>query len=287
MTLKYSLTFEALGTAWSIETATPLNPSLQSEVLQFLEEFEKIYSRFRSDSFVRRAAEVGGTSDMPDGLRELLSNYSALYDLSEGAINPCVGRSLEAIGYDGTYRLEPASIPKVAPDYRTAVTTKGDTITIAQDTLLDIGAIGKGYAVDRVADMISAHHDIYVVDGSGDMRIATHEEQTIGLEDPRDSSRVIGSIRMKTGALCASSTNRRAWGSGLHHIIDARTGLPVETDIIATWAIAPKAITADALTTALFFVEPPIVIPYTPNFLYAIMRRDGSISHNMKQGVFF
>ena len=53
-------------------------------------------------------------------------------------------------------------------------------------------------------------------------------------------------------ALCASATNRRAWGDGLHHVLDARTGQPVRT-IAATWAVAPTAMRADALATALFF----------------------------------
>ena len=53
-------------------------------------------------------------------------------------------------------------------------------------------------------------------------------------------------------ALCASATNRRAWGDGLHHVLDARTGLPVRT-VAATWAVAPTAMHADAIATALFF----------------------------------
>ncbi|MGO2519668.1 MAG: FAD:protein FMN transferase [Microbacterium sp.] len=48
------------------------------------------------------------------------------------------------------------------------------------------------------------------------------------------------------------SINRRAWGEGLHHVLDARTGAPVRT-WAATWAIAPSAMHADAVATALFF----------------------------------
>ena len=42
----------------------------------------------------------------------------------------------------------------------------------------------------------------------------------------------------------SSATNRRAWGNGLHHVIDATTGLPTR-NVIATWAIAETALEAD------------------------------------------
>ena len=56
--------------------------------------------------------------------------------------------------------------------------------------------------------------------------------------------------------MAASATTRRAWGDGLHHVLDARTGLPVRT-IAATWAVAPDAMTADATAAALFFEGGP------------------------------
>ena len=70
--------------------------------------------------------------------------------------------------------------------------------------------------------------------------------QRIGLEHPYDSRRAIGVIEVTDAALCASATNRRAWGDGLHHVLDARTGEPVRT-IAATWAVAPTAMVADAI----------------------------------------
>jgi ApbE family protein len=58
------------------------------------------------------------------------------------------------------------------------------------------------------------------------------------------------------GWFCASAVNRRAWGDGLHHILDARTGTPVR-DVLATWVIADNATLADGIATALFLTDPP------------------------------
>ena len=53
--------------------------------------------------------------------------------------------------------------------------------------------------------------------------------------------------------------NRRTWtasdGRRLHHVLDGRTGKPVDT-VAATWALAGTAMLADALATALFLVPP-------------------------------
>ena len=90
-----------------------------------------------------------------------------------------------------------------------------------------------------------------VVDAGGDMRVRG-DAVRVGLEHPYDATRAIGVVELQDAALCASAVNRRAWGDGLHHVLDARTGAPVRT-WAATWAIAPDAMRADAVATALFF----------------------------------
>ncbi len=76
----------------------------------------------------------------------------------------------------------------------------------------------------------------------------------VALEHPADPTKAIGVVNLGDGAICASASNRRAWGDGLHHVIDATTGLPTST-VIATWAIAPTALVADGVATALFFAD--------------------------------
>ena len=76
----------------------------------------------------------------------------------------------------------------------------------------------------------------------------------VGLEHPYDPARAIGIVSLGAGALCASAANRRAWGDGLHHVLDGTTGAPVRT-VVASWAMAASAMVADALATALFFVD--------------------------------
>ena len=78
----------------------------------------------------------------------------------------------------------------------------------------------------------------------------------VGLEHPRDPSKAVGVVELHDGALAASASNRRAWGAGLHHVLDAVTGEPTN-DVIATWALADTAMLADGAATALFFDPSP------------------------------
>jgi thiamine biosynthesis lipoprotein len=123
-------------------------------------------------------------------------------------------------------------------------------MSLASAALIDIGALGKGRLVDLVATAVDDVEGALVVDAGGDM--AVRGETRVGLEHPFDSTKAIGIATVRDQALCASATNRRAWGDGLHHVLDARTGIPVRT-WAATWAFAPDAMHADAVATALFF----------------------------------
>ena len=94
----------------------------------------------------------------------------------------------------------------------------------------------------------------HFIDASGDLLNPGPEPVDVGLEHPYDPARAIGIVSLGAGALCASAANRRAWGDGLHHVLDGTTGAPVRT-VVASWAMAATAMMADALATALFFVD--------------------------------
>ena len=65
-----------------------------------------------------------------------------------------------------------------------------------------------------------------------------------------------------------------AWGDGLHHVLDGRTGLPVR-EVAATWVLASSALVADGLATALFLAE-PAALAERYAFRYVRMFTDGT-----------
>lgn len=256
---KHSYAFEAIGTQFEIITPNnTLTADLKTKIHAAIEMFDRSFSRFRADSLVRTMARQPGTYELPGGSEKLFELYESLYILTKGRVSPLIGNSLEAIGYDSNYSLRPKA-PVAALEYQSTVKRQGRLLRMKQPALLDIGAAGKGFLIDHIGELLAAHGiSSFIVDGSGDILHKGKQAETIGLEDPLHLGRVIGELSLHNKALCASAINRRTWGDGLHHIVDAKTGVPTN-DVIATWVLADNAMTADGLATALFFVEPEVL----------------------------
>lgn len=261
--------FEAIGTAWQIDTASPLSPETRDAITARIESFDAAWSRFRDDSLVSQIARSAGTWELPDEADSLLRLYAALYEITGGAVTPLIGRALSDLGYDATYSLTETTDPAPVPSWD-AIAWHRPFLTNLSPVLLDVGAAGKGLLVDLLGDVLtSAGVGAYTVDGSGDMLHQSESALRIALEHPADASRAIGVVELAEGqALCASATNRRAWGDGLHHVLDGRTGRPTD-DIIAAWVIADSCMLADGLATALFLAEPAQLMP---RFTYEFVR---------------
>lgn len=186
----------------------------------------------------------------------LLRLYRELWEATRGRVSPLVGATLAALGYDRDYRLT-AGAPVPVPAWDDAVAWDGEALTLARPTVVDVGAAGKGYLVDLVGDLLAdAGVSAQVVDASGDLRVRGIAPMRVALEHPGNPATAIGVAELADGAIAASAVNRRTWGPGLHHVIDAVTGLPT-ADVVATWAVAPTCLAADGWATALFFEVDP------------------------------
>ena len=242
--------FEAIGTWWEIETVGPLDRGAQARVRSIIDAFDRTWSRFRADSVISRLAHKGGAVDVPDAAA-MLDAYRAVSAATDGAVNPLVGESVSVLGYDATYSFI-AGAPRPAPSEWTSILSwSAGRLSLNVPASIDVGALGKGRLVDLVMAALADIRGDVTVDGGGDLAVRGREVR-VALEHPFDAKKAIGVVSIRDQALCASAVNRRAWGDGLHHVLDARTGVPVRT-WAATWAIGSTAMQADAVATALFF----------------------------------
>ncbi|TPW73196.1 FAD:protein FMN transferase [Schumannella sp. 10F1B-5-1] len=282
--------FEAIGTAWSIETPDPLDAGTRAAVGALIDAVDCDWSRFRPDSLVSRMAREPGRWRLPAEAAPLLGMYRLLFEATGGRVSPLVGHALEDLGYDAQYRLTPAATRRATPRWDDALAWDGEHLTLLRPALLDVGAAGKGMLVDLVSRLLrDAGEPDHVVDGSGDLvrgatpgsAWAAHPER-IALEHPADPAQAIGVAELATGAVAASAANRRAW-AGQHHIIDALTGEPTR-EVVATWVVVPPetewpAMTADALATGLFFA-PPSAFAASGAFEWVRITADGRVARS-------
>ncbi|NWL32469.1 FAD:protein FMN transferase [Paenarthrobacter nitroguajacolicus] len=248
--------FEGIGTQWEISTPDSLVPAVRSELLETVAAYDKTWSRFRTDSLVSGLSRNAGKITLPGHAVVLQEVYSALYRLTGGAMTPLVGSSLERLGYDATYALTPSGTPLPPPRWEDVLDWAGTEITVKEPVVLDIGAAGKGQLVDLLGEVLrEAGCTDFLVDGSGDMLHSGKRPVTVALEHPYNPRQAVGTVELDNFALCASASNRRTWGDGLHHVLDGTTGKPIHTTV-ATWTMAASALMADGLATALFMQEP-------------------------------
>lgn len=126
---------------------------------------------------------------------------------------------------------------------------------------IDLGGIGKGFAADRCIGMLQSYGmHAGVVDLGGNVAIlgnkADSQPWRVGLRHPRVHGCLIGAIEVNQGAVVTSGDYERyfidASGRRWHHIIDPRSGFPADSGLISVTVLHSSAMTADALSTALF-----------------------------------
>ncbi len=144
-----------------------------------------------------------------------------------------------------------------------AVDHEASTVALLQPGMrIGSGAIGKGYGVDRAAQVLEdAGFRDYVIDGGGDIRISGMNGDrawTVGIAHPRNEDEIYGTLSTTSGAVVTSGDYQRYFeldGVRYHHILDPATGQPARRSV-ATTVIAPDATLADALSTGVFVLGP-------------------------------
>jgi thiamine biosynthesis lipoprotein len=151
---------------------------------------------------------------------------------------------------------------------------------------INLGSIGKGYALDRMAELLAAerlehfllHGGNSSMLGRGTMNESTFTSQQlidgqkqpeppgwwIGLRHPLEPERRIGEVCLRNRALGTSGSGTQFFiheGRRYGHILDPRTGRPVENTLSTTVA-APTAAEADALATAFYVMKTADAIAY-------------------------
>ncbi|WP_210251859.1 FAD:protein FMN transferase [Agrobacterium tumefaciens] len=151
--LTFSLKFDAIGTSWEIDTPAPLAEVTKAHLLELVERFDSIYSRFRHESIVMRIANAadGGTFSFPV---DAIPKFD-LYAVTDGAVDPLVGRDLELLGYDSDYTLVPDDVATTLmaaqrPVWHRDVPREGHAITTRRPLVIDTRTIPRGDPERRV-----------------------------------------------------------------------------------------------------------------------------------------
>ena len=228
-----------------------------------VELLELCWSRFRPDSELNLLNARAGHGAVPvsDDLHRLVSTMLEAYSWSEGDVDATVLGGMVAMGYDAdfeTIRASPMSPSweRVPGQGMSRVGLGEGTVSLPRGIGLDPGAIGKGLAGDIVTEEIAAAgaHAVLVSIGGDVVTLGTpHDtgEWRISLRDDRTAAREEIDVITLSGdgrAVATSSILRRRWAAR-HHIIDPRSGSPVEGDVVQGTVVSDCGWRAEAGAT--------------------------------------
>jgi thiamine biosynthesis lipoprotein len=238
------------------------------EAREFIEACEARLTRFSESSELAQLNRSGGSWFHASPLLfGILQQAKALMEGTGGLFDPSILEALERVGYDRSMdeiRAEGIARTRQADEMPPGALSSYEldpmehAVRLPQGTRLDLGGIAKGWIAEEAAVRLSAFCGACAVNAGGDLFSIGRPSQGLGweiaIEDPRDESRFLGVLRAPPGAVATSSITKRRWlqdGIHRHHLIDPRTRLPAQTDLLSVTVVAPHATTAEVFAKAL------------------------------------
>ena len=263
-----TLSFHAMGTPCRIRFAADQAAvrSLGEDLRDWVRNFEMKYSRFQPDSLISRinAAPAGTWTEVDAETDRLFALCDQLHFFTRGAFDPTALPLLQLWDWKSDSPRSPTDAEvagaKTLVGWRKVKRRPGAIQLPVEGMALDLGGIGKEYAVDHVALRLGeAGVKGALVDFGQDVRVVGLPTGKpfwhIGLEDPAQPGRVWCGLAVKDRAVATSGDYLRCRtlnGRRIGHIVDPRTGYPVDNGVRAVSVIAPSCTLAGALSTTAF-----------------------------------
>jgi thiamine biosynthesis lipoprotein len=220
---------------------------------------ERKFSRYLADSAVQRINRAEGRPVEVDTETANLLDYAAhCHALSDGRFDVTSGVLRRAWRFDGSDRLpSPESVAALLGHVGwQRVLWQRPWITLPPGMEIDLGGIGKEYAVDSTAALVRQHTDApFVLNFGGDLYVSAPRPEgpwQIAVEDPRADGAVVRTLAINRGGLATSGDARRFLlkeGVRYGHILDPRTGWPVPDAPRSVTVLADTCLEAGMLAT--------------------------------------
>ncbi|MEA2547840.1 MAG: FAD:protein transferase [Chloroflexota bacterium] len=296
--------WRALGTGVRLVVVNGDLEVARRAVEAVLDRVDRAYSRFRDDSeIVALNARAGSTVTLSPLLADAIGAGLRAARITGGAVDPTVGRAMRAIGYDADFdhvrnpagpielRLEPI------PGWQSVDFSAGRReVRVRPGVEIDLGSTGKGLAADlaaaaALAALVSTSGDPQLagvlVSLGGDIAVAGTSPdggwRVLVAEDSETPSDAAGEVvAIETGAIATSSTTVRRWRRGertLHHLVDPRTGGPVDSPWRTASVVAATCVEANTASTAAIVMGADAIAWLVAAQLPArLVARDGSVT---------
>ena len=266
-------TEKTTGYGWYFDTLVTLtlygaDKTAMDDALAACLRYENLLSKTIEGSDVWRINHANGeTVTVSEETWEILRRAGEISAATDGAFSITIAPISAMWDFTGGTRRMPTDEERIAAlplvDDAAIVLGEGNTVTLPANVQIDLGGIAKGYIADQLAALlaprcmgaiISLGGNTYVVGDKPDGSL-----NTIGVQDPFAATGSLEGVLMcKNISAVTSGTYERGFegddGKWYHHILDPKTGLPAETDLVSATLLMTSSMSADALATAFIVV---------------------------------
>ncbi|MGM5487668.1 MAG: FAD:protein FMN transferase [Nanobdellota archaeon] len=261
--MEYQSSEEIMDTVVTITVTASNQDAAHSAIQSAFREINRVEKKFTiyDESPIQELNSKGHLFTEDEELKRMVRKsiyYSQItnssFDITVQPVLDLYTKSFEERGRPPTDTEIKEALAKVGPE-RVIVNKTGIFLT---NTTITLGGIAKGYAIDQAIETLQMHNiSAGLVNAGGDLygygRKASGELWTSALRNPDDPYDYLTRFEIRDQGIATSGNYERYFDENreYHHIIDPTTGRSAN-DCISVTVIAPSAVQADALSTALF-----------------------------------
>ncbi len=313
--LKEEITFtgSTMGTTYQVKLVAGYfdkPKGLQQRIDQRLKRINQSMSTYLPDSEISRFNNLSTTEEefaISDDFLQVMQMARRIYEMSDGAwdatVDPLVqlwgfGRGGNQPGIPDRNELQ-LQMKRVGFDF-IRILDRGALVKKQPAVSLDLGSIAKGFGVDQIAALLKAEgHTDFLVEIGGEVYAAGHridgKPWRIGVNDPDKDAPATRVYRVTevSGKAMATSGDYRNFveidGRLYSHVIDPRTGFPVDNGVVSVTLIAENCTLADGLATAVMvmgYEKGLALVESLPNVegLIIVHEPDGTFTDHLSKG---
>lgn len=266
-----------MGTRWSATVDTDGDvdlDALHADLAAAVRQVDEQMSPWKPDSDLVRLNRAPPDTwvDLPAQMLDVLACALDVHRRSAGAFDPCVGDLVDAWGFGPARDVPDAQAIRAArgtaprsPSGALILDRPAGRARKMAPVQLDLCGIAKGYAVDRMVDVLQRHgieHALAALDG--ELRAVGGQADgtpwAVGLERPEAGHRAVhGVIELEDLAVATSGDYRRffdAGGTRVAHTMDPRRRAPVRNTVASVTVLSRSCTEADAWATAFLVAGP-------------------------------
>lgn len=263
--------------------------SALDEACEEIKRLDALLCAANENSEVARLNSAGGGAVSSD-IARLLNASLNLYADTNGAFDAALLPLTSAWGFStGEYRVPTRAELENSLSLSGSenITFNGKTLAMEQGSGLDLGGIAKGYAGDRVRDILKARgiSSACISLGGNVCVIGSREDSKpwrVGIQDPQGG--YLGILSVEDMSVVTSGSYERYFtdnsGRTYHHILDPETGYPADSGLVSVTIVCESGTLADGLSTACFVMGAQKALEYRRergDFELVMLCEDGTL----------